>query len=295
MLNDQHNTLYDVQCSPLPTKNGLSFKPAAIVATGTLIFAIGGFRKRDAGCAACYCFDTDSKSWRKMPDIPTPRMQHKAVYFDGGIFTLGGQSVYKADNGVTTCYENLGTVETFELSTWRWRTQPSLSIKSWNFAVAGLADYLYVLGGAIMKPSGTRTYIQRMQRFEKHAGRGGRWKQLPGPPTLRDSYAAVAAHGRLWAFGVSSRAVESYDPSSGVWSRHQGLHYPLNSLSACAVADRIFLLGDGKSHRQEGDDRVLEEQLPGVSVDLIELDDVVKHGIGPVGPDDCLHMISLMA
>lgn len=277
ILNASKGEWSTAHLSPPQMKRGVSFEGAAIVARGSLIFAIGGRRKGDVGGVACHCFDTDSRSWRSMPSLTSRRSQHLAAYCDRGIYVVGGLSDYIASNGITNCIENLGAVERFDLSSWSWEVQPSMLIKSHDFAAVGLERYLYVLGGTVTKQSGRWpkiSYVQHMQRFEYSARGHGSWKRLRGPTELRESCAAVVAKGRLWVFGGSfddefSRAVESYDPSSGLWTKHSGLRQCHNNLSAAVVGDRILLFGGGVRDGQGADERALEEQLPNISIELV--------------------------
>lgn len=230
-------------------------------------------------------------TWRRIPDIPTPRSEVAATVFRNEVYVIGG-------------FGGTRVVEIFDGQ--RWRRGPDLPLgvdHPMAAAVAETADAgagVYVFGGNAGGPTarsfrlapgatawneiaampgprsqaaavarGTSIYVvggfdgQRLvaptYAYEANADR---WRQVAAIPTPRDHVAAALVAGRVCAVGgrrlsltTNLATLECYDPGADRWEKAPDAPTARGGVGAAAVGNRLLFVG---GERPDGTYREVE-------------------------------------
>lgn len=82
-------------------------------------------------------FDIATRTWTKLPPIPTPRGGFGSAVLDGKIYTFGGESVW-------TCFD---TVEALNLSTETWEAFPALPEARHGIIAGTIGNSIHLISG----------------------------------------------------------------------------------------------------------------------------------------------------
>lgn len=165
------------------------------------LFVVGG-----AGDSSVIALNTDQRAWRKVADMPHPRLILSAVAIGSDLYVLGGVD---AENRLSD------RVDILDTKTGRWRSGPALPAPRAGFAAAVLDGEIHVAGGR-----GDEATLARHDVLDPETGR---WRSAAPLPTPRYAPASVVAAGRWFVIGggsgigfltafTASDAVEIYTP-----------------------------------------------------------------------------------
>lgn len=201
----------------------------AVVLDGQVV-VLGGFVEPAPGrvgvTAAVEAYDPGADTWRRLPDLPSPRHHLMAAAVDGRVYAVGGFS----ESG----FEPVSDV--WELGEGGWEERSPLPRPVGAGAAVALDGAIYVVGG-VPDPG--------LLRYDP--GRD-RWETLPAPDVAREHLAAISIDGEVWAIagrwgGVIHPSTEIYDPESGTWREGPALNEARSGFGAVAFGDTIVAAG----------------------------------------------------
>jgi len=234
----------------VPLVTGLHSSAAA--AYDGKLYVCGGYvfldNETEDTSAACSVFDPATGAWSSLPDMPTPRGDHRAVAAGGRIYAIGGYDVRSGDV--------LETVEAFDPETGTWeQKEPLPRALSWTGA-AVLDGRIYVAGGIDKKYN----VSNRLYMYEPD---NNTWEVLTGMDLPRYEHGAVAAAGGLYVFGGMTPGVllddftssaEKYDPGTDSWTTVEKMPFGCARMGTAYDGESVFLAGGSYSASNSLDD-----------------------------------------
>lgn len=237
----------------LPTKR-MAFSTAVV---DDKIYIIGGsLVKNDKGpygLSTVEAYDTQTNTWQKVADMPTPREAPKAAVIDGIVYVFGGFSQKK--NAKT---EYPVRVEAYNPATDRWTQKKDMPISRLYFGIAVVAGKVYLIGGN--EGLGLEAHEQRMDRVDIYNPTTNTWAKGPKIPTRRSYMRAEVVSDHIYVIGGSGWPVagwgpflpriEEYDPISRQWRKKQDMLDLRTSFGTVVVEDDIYLIGGRDESRR---------------------------------------------
>ena len=197
-----------------------------------------------------------------LPPMPTGRDWPAVVSHDNLLLVTGGM----AEDGSTL----LNTTDVLDLTTMKWTTPQGLSlpIPLWQHHLALCGEYLYLVGGAMVRPVQSAKDINsqawrvkwsdvKQTAAPQHSQpQRGVWTRIADPPTLFST--AASCGGTLYTVGGATRdwkpisTVYTYDTARNQWvsvgnmSMGRAWHcaVPLSSTSMFVAGGKV--LNEGK-------------------------------------------------
>jgi N-acetylneuraminic acid mutarotase len=214
-----------------------------------------------AGASAFVVFAHSSTgSWRKEPDLVTPRAAHAVVATGDAIYALAGTG----PNGKPVL-----EVERFDGR--EWKNDTTLPGEGLNApAAAVIGDVIYLIGGF-----GTTTNrpVPDVHRFDT---RTRQWTAAAPMPAPRGGHAAIVLNGRIHVIGggnsVSTIDDHSvFDPKLDRWSERAKLPRSMGSPAAVVAGGRLMSIGGRSGPNDFGDVHVYNDATdtwtPGPAID----------------------------
>lgn len=99
-------------------------------------------------------YDPDTREWKKLPPMSTPRTEFSVAVVKDNIYILGGLDYF---DGKSARY--LSSVEIFHIPSESWREGPSLPKPSLNAASAVTGNFITVVGGCDDKNLSSKSFI----------------------------------------------------------------------------------------------------------------------------------------
>jgi DNA-binding CsgD family transcriptional regulator len=176
--------------------------------------------------------------WESLAPLPGPRSRLAAVYYQGRILVIGGD----------TAAGTTGAVEEYDLSTNSWRARAGKPTPVNNVGAALIGGKVYVPGGY----SGEEGVVALLEIYDPEADS---WEIGTPMPLRLCAYAISVAEGKLYVFGGwnGSTYVAStleYDPLYGTWSEQTPMSSPRGFASAGAIERRIYVVGGYDGQRE---------------------------------------------
>lgn len=176
----------------------------------TCLVAIGGAPrlKTDSVCDDIIKYNTESKSWEPVTQLPEPRHHHAVAVLNGFLYVAGGESVnfeVAPDNKVFRFDPRNGT----------WMTVASMANCRQSFQLGVLNGALYAVGGRAGQE-------ESLSSVEKYDPASDRWNEVAPLSSPRRCVAVGCLSGKLYAVGgsgnkVISSRVERYSPTENRW------------------------------------------------------------------------------
>ena len=237
----------------LPTKR-MAFSTAVV---DDKIYIIGGSLVKNKngpyGIPTVEAYDTQTNTWQKVADMPTPREAPKAAVVDGIIYVFGGFSQKK---GAKTEYPV--RVEAYNPATDRWTRKKDMPISRLYFGIGVVAGNVYLIGGN--EGLNLVQQEQRMDRVDIYNPATDTWAKGPKMPTRRSYMRAEVVSDRIYVIGGSGWPVagwgpflpliEEYDPISRQWRKQKDMVDFRFVFSTVVVEDDIYLIGGTDESRQ---------------------------------------------
>lgn len=225
-----------------------------MVAVGSDLFAIGGYRRSDAGdwtnATEVWTLSPDAEAWSPGPALPAPQAETVGLAHEGRIHLIGGRAPTGSANGQ---WNDQGDIDTHRiLADGRWDTARPAPMARNSAAGAVLDGKLWIAGGRTVAGGGTG----RLDRYDPDEDR---WDTLAPIPRSHASnnqvgggLAMVGLDGRLVAFG--GEWFESggggvfaetwlYDPARDAWSAGPDMMTPRHGLAAAVVDGVAYAIG----------------------------------------------------
>ena len=234
----------------LPTER-ITFATAVV---GYKIYLIGGTLYENVrpdkavlgpyGISTVEVYDTQTNTWQKGTDMPTPRHGAKTAVVNDTIFVFGGWNG-EADHALR---EYPVSVEAYNLQTDTWMQKKDMPISRVEFGVGVVDGKIYIIGGAM------HTGGERMNRVDVYNPATDTWVKGREMPTPREALGVGVVGNRMYAIGGRGwprvrilgphlTVIEEYNPTSRQWSQGSDMLDPRDSFAPVVVKDSIYLIG----------------------------------------------------
>ena len=232
----------------LPPKR-MAFATAVV---GHKVYLIGGTiyekAKFDKGILGPYgiqtveVYDTQTNTWQRVADIPTPRHAAKAAVVNGTIYVFGGS--HGEANALLR--KHPVNVEAYNPQTNTWIQKQDMPVSRVDFDL-GVADgKIYVIGGSI------RHNGESVNRVDVYNPATDTWVKGREMPTPRSSLSVAVVGNRIYAIGglvwrprfnFGLTVIEEYDATSRQWRKKADMLDTRDWFKTVVVRDAIHLIG----------------------------------------------------
>lgn len=218
------------------------------------VYIIGGsFFENHAGpfgLSTVEVYNTQTNTWQRGADMPTPRTNAKAAVVNGTIYVFGG---YKSKDKFLQNWKMADRVEAYDPLTDTWTRKKEMPISRFYFGLGVVAGKVYLIGGTTGLGDGQE---QRMDRVDIYDPATDTWAKGPKMPTRRDPGGVAVVSTRIyviggegwplpqnWGEGQFLGSIEEYDPINRQWKKKKDMLELKNWFSSAVVGDNIYLVG----------------------------------------------------
>lgn len=189
----------------------------ALVATETELFRIGGMHAvNEPGQAHdlhslsdVAAFRPDTKTWRRVPDLPEPRSSHRAAVHGDRLYVFGGWSLHGGEEGVWLDHGLVLDLKN-EAAGWTAVAQPT-PVRA--LEVIEFQNRIWLIGG--LTPDGEIS--SKIHVFDPIAQQWSAGPDVPGMPANGNGIAAAVVSGSLVLAGMDGK-VYRLNAESESWS-----------------------------------------------------------------------------
>ena len=218
-------------------------------------YLIGGTlfenRRGPYGLSTVEMYDSQSNTWQRVADMPTPRTSAEVVVVNGIIYVLGG---YNAVDNLLKNMKFLDIVEAYNPQNDTWTRKQDMSIPHIGFGAASVDNKIYTIGGIIhpldVKPGAPG----RIDLVEVYDPGTDMWAKRAKMPTQRDGFGVGVINNRIYAIGGSGwpqfgpggpflTTIEEYDPKINRWQKRGDMPNLRLSFSTVSLDGVIYLIG----------------------------------------------------
>ena len=199
-------------------------------------------------------------SWRKEPNLITPRAAHAVVATADAIYAMAGTG----PDGKPVL-----DVERFDGAAWR--HEAALPAEGLNApAAVTIGDVIYLIGGFGTTTNRPTTSVHRYNVQTRQWSRGA---ALPAP---RGGHAAVVLNGQIHVIGGGNSVStiddhDVYDPKTNTWSPRAKLPRSMGSPAAVVLDGKLISVGGRSGPRDFGDVHIYDARgdnwTPGIPID----------------------------
>ena len=225
----------------------------ATAVVGNKIYLIGGTLYEDVkpnkavrgpyGTSTVEVYDTQTNTWQRVADMPTPRHDAKAAVVNGTIFVFGGWN--GEENQALRKYPV--SVEAYNPRTDTWIPKQDMPVPRVEFDIGVIDGKIYIIGGAI------RINGERINRVDVYNPATDTWVKGREMPTPRENLGVGVVGNRIYAiggrgwpqvrFGPFLTVIEEYDSTSRQWRKKSDMLDTRDSFAPVVVRDSIYLIG----------------------------------------------------
>ena len=243
------------QVTELPTWR-LGSVPAAVAGK---IYIIGGYdlHKNLGGRAPALSmievYDTQTNTWHKAANMPTPRVAVQTAVLSGQIYVFGGYD----RKGFRGTRRNKKIVEMFDTRTDTWVKRPDMPTLRSAFMTAVVDGKIYLIGGIIIH--GERVDEKIFTGLvEVYDPLTNTWEKRADMPTARALTDAVVVDDKVYVIGGQKtwvaldvpglfvRSIEEYNPQTDTWRQLPEMSIFKGRFSTVAVDKKIYTIGGRK-------------------------------------------------
>ncbi|EUB64166.1 Kelch-like ECH-associated protein [Echinococcus granulosus] len=226
-----------------------------------MIYSAGGYLRYSLSNFEAYNRATDT--WRRLPDLPSPRSGLAAASVRGCVYLVGGRNNNNEQSKVDAPH-----MDCYDPTTNRWHTCAPMSVPRNRVAVGVVDDMIYAIGGLthtmhhrtaeksmIYSAGGYLRYS--LSNFEAYNRVTDTWRRLPDVPSPRSDLAAASVRGCIYLVGgrnnnneqsnVDAPHMDCYDPTTNRWHTCAPMSVPRNRMAVGVVDDMIYAIG-GLTH-----------------------------------------------
>lgn len=214
------------------------------------------------GLSTVEVYDTQTNTWQRGADMPTPRTNAKAAVVNGTIYVFGG---YNSKDEFLQNWKMADRVEAYDPLTDTWARKKEMPISRIYFGLGVVAGKIYLIGGTTGLGDGQE---QRMDRVDIYDPATDTWAKGPKMPTRRDPGGVAVVSTRIYVIGGEGwplpqqlgegeflGTIEEYDPINRQWRKKKDMLEPKNWFSNVVVEGAIYLIG---GYTREGGFREVE-------------------------------------
>ena len=225
----------------------------ATAVVGNKIYLIGGTLYENVkpnkavlgpyGIPTVEVYDTQTNTWQRVADMPTPRHDAKAAVVNGTIFVFGGWNA--KENHALRKYPV--SVEAYNPRTDTWIPKQDMPVSRVEFDIGVVDGKIYIIGGAM------RIGGERIGRVDVYNPATDTWVKGPEMPTPRESLGVGVVGNRIYAIGGRGwpqvrlgphlTVIEEYNPTSRQWQKKSDMLDTRDSFAPVVVRDSIYLIG----------------------------------------------------
>jgi len=235
--------------SEIPAGSG--FEYAALAASATSIFLVGGRSREGQTLRSVFSFDLATTTWKRLPDMKEVRWYHGAVVIGGRLYAVAG------------CGQ-LDSVEYLELESFpvggqpgppgqggppsqygegsQWQSVCPMAHPRHLPGVGALGAKIYVCGGTDDSWTAHAT-VEALDTIT------GLWQTLPDLLVPRVQPAVVGCGDKLFVLGgrnsnkVELMSAEKFDPQTGKWEMVKEMHRKRWGPGAAVLHRKIIAVG----------------------------------------------------
>ena len=237
------------QVSELPTWR----LAAAAAAVNDEIYLIGGFDLREhlgGGAPALSTvdvYDTQTNTWHKAADMPTPRIGAEAAVFSNQIYVFGGFSRNKPGD-----FNDKKTVEMYDPQTDTWVKKRDMPTLRARFTTAVADGKIYVIGGIVLdKKLGKQVITGLVEVYDPLTNR---WEKRANMLIEREYPATEVVGGKIYVVGGYilqqgalanrfTRSIEEYNPKTNKWRKLPDMPMLKGWFASVVVDNEIYTIG----------------------------------------------------
>jgi DNA-binding CsgD family transcriptional regulator/N-acetylneuraminic acid mutarotase len=176
--------------------------------------------------------------WNSMAPLPTPRSRLAAVYHEGKIYAIGGDTPDGAS----------AAVEEYDPATNSWRVRNPKPTAVHNVGAA-------IIGGKVFVPGGYSADGVVVAELEVYDPQSDSWESGAPMPVPLCAYSIAAAEGKLYTFGgwdgtAYVASTYEYDPRTDTWSEKTPMQSPRGFGGAAASEGRVYVVGGYDGQRE---------------------------------------------
>ena len=240
----------------LPTKRN-SFATAVV---DDKVYLIGGSLSINFdgpfGLSTVEAYETQTNTWQKVADMPTPRNYPEAAVVDGIIYVFGGSSA--KDRKIVNMKLPV-RVDAYDPEADIWTRKKDMPVSRINFELGVAAGKVYLIGGSTGLGEG---HERRMDRVDIYDPATDTWRKGPKMPIRREPRAVEVVNGHIYVIGGFGwppplagigrvlQTIEEYDPISRQWRRKGDMLDVSYGFSTVVVDNDIYLIGGMDESRQ---------------------------------------------
>lgn len=202
------------------------------------------------GLSTVEVYDTQTNTWQKGADMPTPRTNAKAAVVNGIIYIFGG---YSSKDKFLQNWKMVDHVEAYDPRTDTWTRKKKMPISRFYFGLGVVAGKVYLIGGTTGLGEGQE---QRMDRVDIYDPATDRWTKGSKMPTRRNPGGVAVVDNDIYVIGGEGwplpqawgadqflGSIEKYDPINRQWEKKPDLLEVKNWFSSAVVGNAIYLIG----------------------------------------------------
>ena len=228
----------------------------ATAVVGNKIYLIGGTLYADVkpgkavrgpyGISIVEVYDTQTNTWQRVADMPTPRHGAKAAVVNGTIFVFGG---WNGKDGNFANRKYPVSVEAYNPQTDTWIQKKEMPVSRVEFDIGVVDGRIYIIGGAIRRDGGG----ERIGRVDVYDPATDTWVEGREMPTPRSNLGVGVVSNRIYAIGGRGwppirigphlTVIEEYDSRSRQWRKRGDMLDTRDSFATVVVRDSIYLIG----------------------------------------------------
>ena len=218
------------------------------------IYIIGGYdlHKNLGGRAPALSivdvYDTQTNTWHKVANMPTPRVAPQTAVFSNEIYVFGGYD----RKGPRGARRNKKIVEMYDTQTDTWvkrRDMPSLRM---DFTTAVIDGKIYVMGGRVEDEPFNPMATNLVEVYDPLTNK---WEKRANMPTARGMTDAVVVDGKIYVLGGYTwrrvpglierfvKSIEEYNPKTDKWCQLPEMPILKGRFATVAVDNEIYTIG----------------------------------------------------
>ena len=220
----------------------------ALVAAGGKLYRVGGFTAKNAtgekkdlwSIPDVACFDPATKTWSKLPALPTPRSSHDAVVLDNKIYVAGGWAMQGGSKNSE--WHHSAMVLDLSQPTLAWKQLPTPPFVRRAVSLATQNGKVFVIGG-MYETGGTSSDVDF---YDPATNTWQSAPDLPGKSIEGFGNSAFEVGGKLFVSTVEGN-LQRLDGDK--WTLVSKLKHPryFHRMLPVSNAELIFLGGTARS------------------------------------------------
>lgn len=199
-------------------------------------------RKPEAGVTEDVARAAPSSHWREVARMPASNHDLTAAVLHDRFYIAGGLTVDWGFPARSHAFDQLWELQP---RTWQWRVAAQLARQRIYCATAAFAGKVWIIGGDVIEPDGTRYAVTTVELYDPRRGE----IEIGVPATLaRPMPLALAARGRLYVMGNprgqfdEPGLLESIGAGEKAWRREPDGPAGMGPLSGTTLDGKLYVV-----------------------------------------------------